>query len=114
MIGHSVKGTTGEEAVEAVGSRAHMSHQIEKVATDTSYTNTDRITFTMPSNVYINPPPLVNTSTTTISTICAGGITSDMIFDSDNIPQYIPIIGGGDLRGFGGSMLGIGALMILK
>ena len=37
-----------------------------------------------------------------------------MIIDSDNIPQYIPIIGGGDLRGFGGSMLGIGALTILK
>ena len=99
MIGHSVKRTTGEEAVEAVYGHAHLnlSHQIEKVATDTPYTNPDRITFTMPSNFYINPPPLVNTSATTISTICAGGITSDMIIDSDNIPQYIPIIGGGDL-----------------
>ena len=61
MIGHSVKRTTGEEAVEAVDGRAHMSHQIEKVATDTFYTNTDRITFTMPSDVVINPPHLVIT-----------------------------------------------------
>ena len=66
MIGHSVKRTTSEEAMEAVGGRAHMSHQIEKVATDTSYTNPDRITFTMPYDVDINPPPLVETSTTTI------------------------------------------------
>ena len=41
MIGHSVK----------------RIHQIEKVATDTSFTNPDRITFTMPSDDDINPPP---------------------------------------------------------
>ena len=66
MIGHSVKRTTDEEAVEAVDGRAHMSHQIEKVATDTSYTNPNRITFIMPPDDDISPPPLVYTSTTTI------------------------------------------------
>ena len=66
MIGHSVKRTAGEESVEAVDGCAHMSHQIEEVAADTSYTNPNRITFTMPPDDDINPPPLVNSSTTTI------------------------------------------------
>jgi len=66
MIGHSVKRTTGEEAVEAVDGRAHLSHQVEEVAADTSYTNPSRITFIMPPDDDINPPPLVNSSTTTI------------------------------------------------
>ena len=97
MIGHSVKRTTGEEAVEAVDGRAHMSHQIEKVATDNSYTYPNRITFTMPSDDDIHPPPLVNTSTTTIYTTCAGGSTSDIRMGGDNIPQYTHTIEGGDL-----------------
>ena len=38
-----------------------------------------------------NPPPEVDTSKTTISTTCAGTITSDMRMGGDNIPQYTPI-----------------------
>ena len=41
MIGHSVERATGEEAVEAVDGRA-LCDEIEKVATDTSYTNPNR------------------------------------------------------------------------
>jgi len=66
MIGHFVERATGDEAMEAVYGHAHLSHQIKKVATDTPYTNLYRITSIMPSNVNISPPPLVNTSTTTI------------------------------------------------
>ena len=66
MIGHSVERATGEEAMEAADGRAHLSHQIEEVAADTSYTNPNRITFIMPPDDDINPPPLVNSSTTTI------------------------------------------------
>ena len=44
-------------------------------------------------HVNISPPPSAITSTTTISTICAGGITSDMRMGGDNIPQYIPTTG---------------------
>ena len=66
MIGHFVERATGDEAMEAVYGRAHLSHQIKKVATDTPYTNLYRITSIMSSNVIISPPPLVNTSTITI------------------------------------------------
>jgi hypothetical protein len=96
MIGHSVERATGEEAVEAVYWHAHLSHQIKKVAANTPYTNLYIITCIMPPNVNISPPPSVITSTTTIWTTFAGGITSDMRMGGDNIPQYIPTIGGGD------------------
>jgi len=96
MIGHSIERATVKEAMEAVYWHAHLSHHIKKVAADTSYTNLYRITCIMPPNVNISPPPLVITSTTTISTTCAGGITSDMRMGGDNIPQYIPTIRRGD------------------
>ena len=86
MAGHSVERATGKEAMEAVYWHVHLSHQIKKVAADTPYTNLNKITFIMPPNVNISPPPLVITSTTTISTTCAGGITSDMRMGGDNIP----------------------------
>ena len=92
MIGHSVERATGEEAVGAVDGRAHNSHHIEEVAADTPYTYPNRITFTMPLDDDIHQPPLVITSTTTISTTCAGGIIFDMRMGGDNIPQYTPII----------------------
>ena len=92
MIGHSVERATGEEAVGAVDGRAHNSHHIEEVVANTPYTYPYRITCIMPSNVNINPLPLVITRTTTISTTCAGTITSDMRMGGDNIPQYTPII----------------------
>ena len=66
MIGHSVERATGDEAMEAVYGHAHLSHKVGEVAADTSYTNPSRITFIMPPDDDINPPPLVNSSTTTI------------------------------------------------
>jgi len=92
VCGHSIERTTGEEGMEAVYGCAHISHQIKKVPTDTSYTHLYRITTTIPSNVNINPPPLVDMSITTIWTICAGGNTYDMSIGGDNIPQYILFI----------------------
>ena len=91
MIGHSVERATGEEAVGAVDGRAHNSHHIEEVVANTPYIYPYRITCIMPSNVNINPLPLVITRKTTISTTCAGTITSDMRMGGDNIPQYTPI-----------------------
>ena len=61
MIGHSVERATGEEAVGAVDGRAHNSHHIEEVVANTPYTYPYRITCIMPSNVNINPLPLVIT-----------------------------------------------------
>ena len=90
MIGHSAERATGKDAMEAVYWHAHLSHHIKKVAADTPYTNLYRITCIMPPNVNISSPPSVITSTTTISTTCAGGITSNMRMGGDNIPQYIP------------------------
>ena len=114
MAGHSVERATGKEAVEAVYWHVHLSHQIKKVAADTPYTNLYIITFVMQPNVNISPPPLVITSTTTISTTCAGGITSGMRLGSNNIPQYIPTIGGGDFRDVGGRILDTGILTIMR
>ena len=64
-----------------------LSDEIEKVATDTSYTNPNR-KFIMPPDDGINPHPLVNPSTTAIYTIYTGCSTSDMRMGGGIIPQY--------------------------
>ena len=75
-------------------SSAHMSYQIKKVATDTSYTYLTTLGHVIK---YSYQPTSFGKHTNNYHiNICSGGSTSDMRMGGDNIPQYTHTIGGGD------------------